>query len=321
MENKPLISVIIPVYKVEDRLDACIESVLLQNYENLQIILVDDGSPDKSGEICDSWANKDTRIEVIHKQNGGLSSARNAGLEIVSGEYVLFLDSDDLLDITTCSQLYSLIKQHDADIASCYQLDIFEGSPIEFVRQGEVKVMDRESAISDIWYQRVLPSVCGKLYKFSLFENLCFTEGLYFEDVDIIYKIYWRTQRVAETTARLYGYVHHEGTITTGAFSKKDLDILKITDKIADFVLDKSEKLKNAARAYLCAVALRVYLNAPKKEELVEGINKAANTLKQNGKTVLKDKNIKNKLKLALILYFYFRPFIRIAYRFVDRWK
>lgn len=321
MENKPLISVIIPVYRVEDSLDTCLESVVHQDYENLQIILIDDGSPDKSGEICDFWATKDKRIEVIHKENGGLSSARNAGLEIVRGAYILFLDSDDFLDLTTCSQLYSIIEKNDADVAVCHQLDLFENASKEFVREGQVKVLDRETAIAEIWYQKVLPSAWGKLYKADLFHDLSFREGIYFEDVDIIYQLYWKSRRIAITTARLYGYVHHSGTITTGAFSSHNLDILSITDRINDFVSNKSQTIKDAARAYSCAVALRVFLNTPKNKEFIEDINKAKATLKQEGRTVLKDKNIKNKLKIALILYLYFRPFISLVYQFVDRWK
>lgn len=321
MEKQPLITVIIPVYKVEDRLDACLETVVGQSYKNLQIILVDDGSPDKSGEICDNWAKKDERVEVIHKENGGMSSARNAGLEIMRGDYVFFMDSDDLLDLETITILYNVIINHNADIASSYQLDVFDPSSVEFVRDEQVTVMDRETAICDIWYQRIWPSACAKLYKSSLFDDLRFTNGLYYEDVDIIYQIYWKAERIAQSASKLYGYIHHSGTVTTSAFSKKDLDILKITDKIGVFVEDKSEALKNAAKAYSCATALRFTLNAPKKEEFKEGINKAKNTLKQNAKSVLKDKNIKNKVKMALILYLYFRPFIGLVYRFVDRWK
>lgn len=321
MGEQPLISIIIPVYKVEDRLDSCVESVVSQSYENLQIILVDDGSPDRSGQLCDEWAKKDNRIEVIHKQNGGMSSARNAAFEIMRGEYVFFMDSDDLLDKETCSILYNLIIDKDADIASCRQLDIFDTQSIEFIRDGDINVMDRETAICDIWYQRIWPSACAKLYKSNLFDNLRFTDGLYYEDVDIVYQIYWNADSIVETTAKLYGYIHHSGTVTTSAFSKKDLDILKITDKINVFVSDKSDKLKNAARAYSCAAALRFLLNAPNEEEFVDGINKSKNTIKQNHKEVLRDKNIRRKLKLALILYLYFRPFIKLIYRFVDRWK
>ncbi|MBQ8868960.1 MAG: glycosyltransferase [Oscillospiraceae bacterium] len=321
METRPLISVIVPVYRAEDRLDACVESIVAQDWTNLQIVLVNDGSPDNCGSICDKWEHKDARIEVIHKQNGGPSSARNAGLDIAKGDYVLFLDSDDLLDSTTCTHLYELMQEKNADVASCYQANVFSNAPAEFVRDGEVTVMDRESAILDMWYQRVFPSTCGKLFKRSIFDGLRFTEGLYFEDVDIIYQIYWKAERIAETTARLYGYVHHEGSITTREFSSADMDILTVVDKIEQFAHDKSQKLKAAATAYSVAAALRIVLNVPKKEEFNEGTSKAINILKANGKAVLKDKNIKSKLKIALILYFYFRPFIRVAYRFVNRWK
>ena len=118
-QELPLISVIVPVYKVEKYLNQCIESVLAQTYQNLEIILVDDGSPDRSGEICEEYAKKDTRIRVLHKSNGGLSTARNTGLQIISGAYIAFLDSDDYLAPDMYETLYRELIENDADIAVC----------------------------------------------------------------------------------------------------------------------------------------------------------------------------------------------------------
>ena len=116
MSEMPTISLIIPVYKVEKYLDSCMQTVVAQSYRNLEILLVDDGSPDNSGAMCDAWAQKDARIRVIHKPNGGLSSARNAGLDEATGEYVMFLDSDDTLHPDICSHLYDCLSKHNAQI-------------------------------------------------------------------------------------------------------------------------------------------------------------------------------------------------------------
>ena len=115
-----LVSVIVPIYKVEKYLGKCVDSIINQTYKNLEIILVDDGSPDNSGKICDEYAKKDNRIKVIHKENGGLSSARNAGLDVATGEFIAFVDSDDRIHLDFVEKLYRAIKEENADIASCY---------------------------------------------------------------------------------------------------------------------------------------------------------------------------------------------------------
>ena len=121
-----LISVIIPVYKVEKYLKRCVESVQKQTFKNLEIILIDDGSPDSCGEMCDEMSKMDSRIKVVHKNNGGLSDARNAGIEIASGKYVVFVDSDDWLDLDMIDLLYRILKQYDADFAECSYRNIYK---------------------------------------------------------------------------------------------------------------------------------------------------------------------------------------------------
>lgn len=119
MQNEPLISVIVPVYKVEPYLDRCVQSIVDQTYKNLEIILVDDGSPDNCPAMCDAWAEKDSRVLVIHKENGGVSSARNAGLDMATGDYISFVDADDLLDFSALESLYFLIVKYHAEVSAC----------------------------------------------------------------------------------------------------------------------------------------------------------------------------------------------------------
>lgn len=126
MNSQPKISVIVPVYKVENFLDRCVESIVGQTYENLEIILVDDGSPDNCPAMCDKWAEKDGRIKVIHKENGGVSSARNAALDIVSGDYICFVDSDDWIDPGMYEFLYKNSQKYDADISCCGIFDDYD---------------------------------------------------------------------------------------------------------------------------------------------------------------------------------------------------
>lgn len=320
----PLISVIIPVYNVSEYIDRCLKSVVSQTYHNIEIILVDDGARDDSGKKCDDWGIRDKRISVIHKENGGLSSARNAGLKIVQGQYIMFVDSDDVISSNIIERLYSCCNKYNADLAICDVVHIFSSTETEFSTGNKIIEYTPENAILEIWYQSsFLPSAWGKLYKKKLFENRGFTQGLVFEDIDIMHEVFWDAEKVVYCDDKLYGYVHRDDSITTKKFSRKDLDILNVTKKILLFSEDKTDDLKEAAQAYATVAALRVYLNAPKDsdKDYKEGINTAIYYLETYGKSVLKDSNIRKKHRYALLLYFYCRPIIRIVYKKVNRWK
>ena len=146
MQNLPLISVIVPVYKVEKYLDACVASILGQTYANLELILVEDGSPDNSGALCDAWAQKDPRVRVIHKENGGGGLARNVGLDAAKGELIAFVDSDDYIAPDMFAYLYSLLQQ-GADIAECDYVDVVEDGFVFPEEEGEVRFVTPEEAL------------------------------------------------------------------------------------------------------------------------------------------------------------------------------
>ena len=319
MSDSPLISVIIPVYKVQAYLSACMDSVLAQSYQNLQILLVDDGSPDDCGALCDKWAEKDSRIQVIHTENGGLSSARNAGLDVATGEYVLFVDSDDVISPDLCRHLLDTIGQ--ADIAICDPVHIFPGKSWAYTASAERTVLTPDQAIATMWYQTAfLPSAWGKLYRRKLFTSRQFTVGRLYEDIDIMHQVFGDADTIVYTPARLYGYLHRENSITTQAFGPQDLDILVIANKILAFA-EAHPTLLPAARAYAVTAALRVYLNAPKDGSLAQGVAQAQALIRQYGKQVQRDPNIRKKNRYALTLYFCCKPLMRFAYQFVGRWK
>ena len=171
--EKDLISVIVPVYKVEKYLEKCIESVLKQTYTNLQIILVDDGSPDNCGKICDEYAKKDSRIEVIHKINGGLSDARNVGINRANGRYIGFVDSDDYIKEDMYEKLINLIKEYDADISICNLYDVIDGK--EYVRNKDngIHEYSRIDILKEILLDKNIQSYAwNKLYKKELFDEI-----------------------------------------------------------------------------------------------------------------------------------------------------
>lgn len=314
-----MISVIVPLYNVENYIDKCLESLVHQTYDDLEIILIDDGSLDQSGIIADKWKEKDQRIKVIHKKNGGLSSARNVGLDVCTGEYIMFVDSDDIVSIDICNQLLNQMNKYHSQISICEVEHIFDKEYC-FSKSSLEKVYSSEEAICEMWYQKsFLPSAWGKLYSADIFSSLRFTEGIIFEDIDMMHEAFSNAKKISYTNAKLYGYIHHEGSITTKPFSNRDLVILDICKKIMKFSNERNQKLQLAAKSYTVTGAMRVYLNAP--DQFVKEKKEAEVLLKKYGKSVLHDRNIRNKTKCSLILFFYFKPLLKVVYKYVNRWK
>lgn len=217
------ISVIVPVYNVEKYLNRCVQSITDQTYENLEIILVDDGSPDNCGVLCDVWAKKDSRIRVVHKPNGGLSSARNAGIDIATGQYVGFVDSDDYIHPQMYEKLYAALLETGADISICNYdyVDEQTGEPDLNMRAASPLkdgVLTRKQA-----YEKIGRIVHGygfyvtawnKLYHRSIFEDLRFKEGFIHEDEFFVHHLFSHCSRIATISDRLYLYVQRSGSIT-----------------------------------------------------------------------------------------------------------
>jgi len=218
---KDLISVIIPIYKVENYLRRCVDSVLSQTYSNIEIILIDDGSPDRCGEICDEYAKKDGRIKVIHKENGGLSDARNAGIEIAQGKYITFLDSDDWIHPKYLERLYNLLKATAADISVCN----FTRTSREDVQKEEsnpvINVFTNLEALEHLTDELYVQMVVawGKLYKRKLFDGIRFPVGKIHEDEFTTYKLLYKAKRVVVTSEQLLYYWQREDSIMGAGFN------------------------------------------------------------------------------------------------------
>ena len=186
MDN-PLISVVVPVYNVEKYLDRCVESIVNQTYKNLEIILVDDGSPDNCPAMCDVWAEKDSRIKVIHKENGGLADARNAGLDVFLGDFVTFIDSDDWVDVDIIEKLKEIVDNSSCDIACVgFSYEYLNGTPTCNI--GSKFIYESEDIVYNYLTDNVRPEVCSKLYCRFVIENLRFDTTIgYAEDLDFNY--------------------------------------------------------------------------------------------------------------------------------------
>ena len=223
MPPNDIISVIVPIYKVEKYLDACVKSIVSQTYQQLEIILVDDGSPDQCGEICDTWAKKDERIVVYHKENGGLSDARNYGTERAHGKYITFVDSDDVIAPDFISYLYDLLQANCADAACCDCIR-FEGDPCPFpeTTQENVRIVDGRQACDELMNLPLLRvEAWSKIYRADIVKQYLFPVGRIHEDVATIFKFLYSSKLVAVTTRKLYGYRQRPDSIM-GIVRQKD---------------------------------------------------------------------------------------------------
>ena len=246
--NKPLVSVIVPVYKVERYLDRCVESVLAQDLEDYELILVDDGSPDRCGEICESWAGRDRRIHVIHKENGGLSSARNAGIDNASGEYISFIDSDDWVTKEYLSYLYSLLEA-GCSVTACNHTVIRKGKRKNNSDIGrEKQVLTRKQAYEEVLFHGCVDvSGWGKLYRKEIFKDLRYPEGRLFEDTWLFGDILNRTEGYVFGNRSCYFYEMHGDSIVNRGFTEKNLQYIEAAERLCSLAVQESPDLKTGA--------------------------------------------------------------------------
>lgn len=223
-----LVSVIVPIYKVEDYLEKCVGSILNQTYHNLEIILVDDGSPDNCGKMCDEYAKKDNRIKVIHQKNMGLSGARNSALDIMNGDAVTFVDSDDTIDPHMIEYLVSDMEQYGADIVECqfYRVINNAAKAPEYLKA--TKVCSCEQALLiDLSSKGGSVSACGKLYRRNIFEEHRFELGKIGEDSYAIIGSIRNAEKIIIDHRPMYYYYHRNNSITTTGFNERTLDSIK----------------------------------------------------------------------------------------------
>lgn len=218
-KNKmPKLSIIVPVYKVEQYIQKCIDSILNQIFTDFELILVDDGSPDNCGKICDEYARKDERVRVIHKENGGVSSARNLGIDEAKGEYISFIDPDDWIDLDMYEKLFDFIDRNKLDIV-CFEVYEVKGSKCSAnYRFNEDKVMDEKTALRNILTDVIDNSPCNKIYKKAVWEDVRFPVGRRFEDVATIYKTFYKSSKVGYMQKAFYYYLKREGSAIALSF-------------------------------------------------------------------------------------------------------
>ncbi|WP_075983033.1 glycosyltransferase family 2 protein [Bacillus massilinigeriensis] len=230
------ISVIVPVYNTEEYLIQCVDSILEQTFTNLEVILVNDGSTDKSGDICNEYMKKDHRIKVIHKENGGLSDARNAGIDIATGNFIGFVDSDDYIERDMYRLLYDLIKKYEAEISICGISRFSNEVSIKKKKFEEICYIP-ELAIKELLRDEKFHShACDKLFKANLFDTIRFPTGKYYEDVYTTYKLFYISNKIVFNSIPKYYYRITEGSISNSLFRPRDLDLLFASEHLMEFV-------------------------------------------------------------------------------------
>lgn len=250
----PLISFIVPIYNVERYLQKCVDSILAQSYSNIEVVLVDDGSTDESVAICDSYANRDKRVQVIHKENGGASSARNEGLSFAHGSYIAFIDSDDYVSPSMAEKLLDAISKTDSDLAMCNfaytdELGNITESFSDDTKAGEYRTEELLRKVAAGWTFGIL--VWNKLFKKELFDGgLLFLEGRIAEDEMIAHRLLARVRKAVIIPDVLCFYRQRTGSVTNSAFNEKNLDSLEaLIDRVEFFISINEEEL-----AYIASV-------------------------------------------------------------------
>lgn len=260
MDRTELISVIVPVYNVEDYLNGCVESIVNQTCRNLEIILVDDGSPDNCGAMCDDWVARDGRIKVIHKENGGLSDARNAGLQAALGDYIAFVDSDDRIHPRFLERLHDAIISHGADIAACDIRFVNPGDAVnDETAESESALYTAEQAIETLTNGVGFRAVAwNKLYRAELLRGEFFPVGKYHEDEFFTYRILDKAHRLAYVDAQLYDYLQRPGSIMQ-TVSAKHLDLLDAYLERMELLNRKYPRLYLKDKVMFCVTCVSFY--------------------------------------------------------------
>lgn len=305
LTDSPLISVVIPLYNVDRYLSRCLDSVVAQTYKNLEILLIDDGSTDRGPSICDEYATKDPRIVVVHKENGGLSDARNKGIDEMTGTYVTFIDSDDYVDEDYVETLYNMIAEDNTKLSICSHRVLYDTGKIIEKATGERSVLDSKTVLERILYDEGIDlSSWAKLYSSELFMDVRFPVGRVFEDSATTYKLVDLCDRVSLNSVSKYNYMIRSNSISTSKFTSKKMDLITATDEMTAYIAGKYPDLQKACDrrlmyAYLSTLSQLVKDTSKHKEESV-----LMNYINSNKKRVLKDRRIPKRDRLALYSLF-----------------
>lgn len=256
---RPCVSVIVPVYNVEKYLSRCVDSILNQTYENLEIIFVDDGSKDNSAVMCDKYTKENNKIKVLHKTNGGLSSARNAGIEASCGEYLCFVDSDDCIEPTMIEKMVTQMQVDGSNICCCGRFDVYGNKKARGLSCSKHEVLDVQDAFIKLLKEKECDvSTCDKIFHRSLFDGVTYPIGEINEDAAVIHLLFSKAKKISFIPDRFYNYCHRESSITTSNFTETKMVILEHGKAIREFVSKNYPVLTEYAEYFFVKKLLEV---------------------------------------------------------------
>jgi glycosyltransferases involved in cell wall biogenesis len=297
------ICIIVPVYNVERYVKKCIASILAQSYTNIEVIIVNDGSTDNSLGLCIECSKQDKRVRVVSKKNGGLSDARNYGMQFCTCELITFIDSDDFVSRNYIKNLYELMQKYQADIACTNYIRFYDNCDVAAVNKKKFeKVFDSQEAIKDVLYQKnIANSAWGKLYKFSLFEDIIFPKGRLCEDLGTFYKLFRKASVIVYSSIQDYYYLQRKTSIMGSEFTENKLDSLDFANEIYDEFL--KTKIRKSAEARICAECVSLLKQIPKDNKKMR--RRIIAELRSHAIRVLLDHRVKLVLKIKILLNLY----------------
>lgn len=317
--EQPLISVIVPIYKVENYLDKCVESILAQTYTNIEVLLVNDGSPDGCGLKCDKWAKKDSRIKVIHKENGGVSDARNVALDVMNGDYVSFVDGDDTVTSDYIECMYNLVVKYDCDMAMCSFVFDYDGKERKYDNAPyKETIYTAQEAVCELFYQHKFDDYpwC-KLYRKSLFEDIRFPKGVIFEDTCVAYLLMFKCRKLAYCNKQTLNYLIRKDSYEGAPFSNlKMKSALQVFQSLGNEHWDLIKLVEKAYKCRMLSFACHLLLKMPKhyNEKYVFW-----DKIKEYRMTVLFDIHARSQARIAAFISFFGLNAMQLAFKFVDK--
>lgn len=321
----PLISIIIPVYKVAQYLDECVYSLVNQTYTNLEIILVDDGSPDECPQMCDNWAKKDARIKVIHKKNGGASTARNAALEVAKGDYIGFADSDDYCDRTMFAELVAALEQSNVGIACCgaYRIHM-DGVICPMASETTKNIWNTEEAINAIFYSQADTAVWSKLFRKSLFDDIRFPEGEVNEEFPLLIPLIVKASGMINVGKNLYYYRERKGSVTNSTYLRGEnagiiyRNLCRMGRQLTEYQINCHEGFRFFSATFAFLTALSMEKRFPKLGENVKReYYNYREIMKENAWVFLcsAHSSTKDKILYILVMTRLLRPLYSVFYK------
>ncbi len=316
---KPLISIIVPVYNVETYLAKCVDSILAQTYTNLEIFLVNDGSSDCCGKLCDEYAKEDKRIKVIHKKNGGLSDARNVAIDVATGEFITFIDSDDYVTDDYIMTLYSLIEKYECKVSIALYNTFVEGSKPKVVnRVYREDCQTNIKAIEEMFYQEKYDTASwAKLYHSSLFATgIRYPKGIVYEDLATTYLLIFQSDKVAFCNRRIYNYLLRRDSIEGSSFSSKKMDSALKVCELMESHLDILGKVMQAYQCRMMSFFFHLLLKMPDGYEQRNMLYKRIKAIRWS---VLCNSRARKKARVASLLSYFGLGVVKGVFHLIDR--